>query len=136
MRRILIAGLMVVAAAGCGKGTSEPNGPSANSSAAPTLESGTAIAATTQRTISSESDQAGDTFTATVSQDVMDSRNRVLIPAGSTLNLSISELESAAKRGDTDGKIIVLVNSVWSAAGPIRSPRTSRRWRIPSRVRA
>jgi len=77
-----------------------------------TLASGTRIDANTQRTISSRHDKAGATFTASVSSDVKDSRGRVVIPAGSTLNLTITELQPANDKSKADGKITVLVSSV------------------------
>ena len=77
-----------------------------------TLGSGASIEATTDRTISSRNDKAGESFTATVSSDVKDSRGRVVIPAGSTVNLTITELQPANDKGKADGRITVLVSSV------------------------
>ncbi len=77
-----------------------------------TLGSGASIDATTDRTISSRNDKAGESFTATVSSDVKDSRGRVVIPAGSTVNLTITELQPANDKGKADGRITVLVSSV------------------------
>ena len=77
-----------------------------------TLASSAAIEATTQRTISSRTDKAGETFTASVSSDVKDSRGRVVIPAGSTVNLTITELQAANDKGKADGRITVSVSSV------------------------
>ncbi len=81
-----------------------------------TLASGTAIEATTARGISSRQDKAGETFTASVSNDVSDASGRVVIPAGSTINLTITELQPANDNGKADGRIKVAVNSV-SAGG-------------------
>ncbi len=77
-----------------------------------TLRSGTRIDASTQRTISSRNDKAGETFTARISSDVKDARGRVVIPAGSTLNLTITELQPANDKSKADGRITVLVSSV------------------------
>jgi hypothetical protein len=77
-----------------------------------TLGSGTRINATTQRTISTRNDKAGGTFTASVSSDVKDAKGRVVIPAGSTLNLTITELQPANDKSKADGRITVLVSSV------------------------
>jgi hypothetical protein len=89
-----------------------PASPVAAPSGGRTLASGVRIDATTQRAISSRTDKAGETFTATVSSDVNDSRGRVVIPAGSTLNLTITELQPADDKLKADGKITVLVSSV------------------------
>ena len=77
-----------------------------------TLGSNTSIEATTQRTISSRNDKVGETFTASVSSDVKDGRGRVVIPAGSTINLTITELQAANDKGKADGRITVLVSSM------------------------
>ncbi len=77
-----------------------------------TLLSGTSIDATTQTAISSRNDKAGGTFSAGVSNDVKDSKGRVVIPAGSTLNLTITELQPANDKTKADGRITVLVSSV------------------------
>ena len=77
-----------------------------------TLSSGTQIQATTLRTISSRTDKAGGSFTASVSSDVKDARGRVVIPAGSTVTLSITELQPANDKSKIDGKITVAVSSV------------------------
>jgi hypothetical protein len=142
MSRIILAGLVVVGVAACGKGTAQSAADSTRSvelaradslyrlndrsgaatrpspSSAPSagrslsLASGTQIGATTERTISSRNDKAGQTFTASVSSDIKDSRGRVVIPAGSTLNLTISELQPANDKSKADGRITVLVSSV------------------------
>ncbi len=140
MRRILLAGLAVAGLAACGKGTPQsaadsarsvelakadsnyrlndrpggrsPTRPAPSPNRSLTLASGTAIDATTQRTISSRHDKAGETFTASVSSDVKDGKGRVVIPAGSTLNLTITELQPANDKSKADGRITVLVSSV------------------------
>lgn len=140
MKNRMLAGLALAGLAACGTGGSQSAADSARSvelaaadsgyrlndrpasspapSPAPspnrslTLASGTRIAASTQRTISSRHDKAGATFTASVSSDVKDSRGRVVIPAGSTLNLTITELQPANDKSKADGRITVLVSSV------------------------
>ncbi len=148
MRTTILAGLAIVGAAACGKGTSQsaadstrsvelaradsayrlndlpasqpaprPNpspapSPASNPGRSLTLGSGSSMDATTQRTISSRHDKAGETFTALVSSDVKDVRGRVVIPAGSILNLTITELQPADDKGTRDGRITVAVSSV------------------------
>jgi len=136
MRNRMLDGLALAGLAACGTGSSQSAADSTRSvelaaadsgyrlndrpasSPAPspnrslTLGSGTRIEASTQRTISSRHDKAGATFTASVSSDVKDSRGRVVIPAGSTLNLTITELQPANDKSKADGKITVLVSSV------------------------
>ena len=136
MKNLMLAGFALAGLAACGTGTPQMAADSArivelaaadsgyrlNDRPAPspapsrirslTLASGTRIDASTQRTISSRTDKAGATFTATVSSDVKDSRGRVVIPAGSILNLTITELQPANDKSKADGKITVLVSSV------------------------
>ena len=97
--------LAVLLLAGCGTKTQ-----TADNSL--TLGSGTRIDATTDRTISSRNDKASETFTASVSSDVTDGRGRVVIPAGSTLTLTITELQPANDKSKADGRITVRVSSV------------------------
>lgn len=95
MKQLSGVGLLLAA---CGSGSSPPE-------AILTLGSGTVIEAATERAISSRTDTAGGTFTASVSRPVMDGDGLVVIPAGSTLHLTIA--------GSTaDGKISVVLSSV------------------------
>ena len=111
IRRTLLGGLAVAGLVACDKGK-----PGSTADASRVLESGIRIEATTDRTISSRDDKAGETFTASVSSDVTDGRGRVVIPAGSTLNLSITQLQSATDKGKATGRITVRVSSVTVAA--------------------
>src|SRR3989449_2302818 len=54
------------------------------------LAAGTRVPATANDTISTRSAKAGDSFTATVSQDVKDATGRVVIPAGATVSRAIT----------------------------------------------
>jgi hypothetical protein len=112
MRRILFTGLAVAGLIACGKTNSQPGGDGSSNDARLTLRTGTEIRATTQRTISSRRDRAGESFTARVSADVMDSRGRIVIPAGAIIKLTITELKPATDKSKADGKIAVIVNSV------------------------
>lgn len=91
--RTLLGGVALVVMAcgegGLGGGMSEPE-----------LASGTRFSATAGSTVSSESNKAGDTITATVASDVADSAGRVVIPAGSELTLRISAIAPGPNRGD------------------------------------
>jgi hypothetical protein len=112
MSRTILSGLAVAGLVACGQGAPQSAAVNTRSAGSLTLGSGTQIEATTQRTISSRIDKVGGTFTADVSSDVKDSRGRVVIPAGSTLNLTITELQSATDKSKVDGRITVLVSSV------------------------
>jgi hypothetical protein len=107
MRRFLLLGAGAVGFAACTQGASP-----GTADRRLTLGNGTQIEATTDRTISSRNDKAGETFTASVSSDVKNERGRVVIPAGSTLTLTITELQSATDKGKADGKITVRVTAV------------------------
>jgi Glycine zipper 2TM domain len=89
-----------------------PSSPTPRPNRSLTLGSGTLIDAITDRTISSRNDKAGATFTARVASDAKDSQGRVVVPAGSTLSLTITELQPADDKGKADGKITVAVHSV------------------------
>lgn len=72
------------------------------------LSAGTRIVATTTRAISSKTNKAGETLEATVAQAVTDSRGRVVIPAGSTVNFTISDIQPAENKSQKDGKIVLV----------------------------
>jgi len=114
MRNITFASLAFAGLVGCGTGAS-PDGtgvPAKTAASTLALGAGTTIDATTERTISSRTDKAGETFTASVSSDVKDARGRVAIPAGALLTLTITELQSADNKSSADGRITVDVTSV------------------------
>ncbi len=114
MGRSWITGLVATGLlAACSRGTSSPApGLPPAPSRTLTLGTNTDIQATTERTISSGSDKAGELFTASVFADVTDSWGQVVIPAGSIVNLTITELQAANDKDQVDGRITVQVNSV------------------------
>ena len=75
----------------------------ATSSSENTVASGTAIELTLRDSISSRNTPAGTATGATVSHDIVDSKGRVLIPAGSPAALSISAI-SPSKAGDNNAE--------------------------------
>lgn len=115
MKTLIVAGLAMAGVTACGTGApprDSASSPPASQNRTLSLDTGTEIEAMTERTISSRSDKAGATFTALVSSDVKDTRGRVVIPAGATLTLNITELQPANDKSKADGRITVLVNSV------------------------
>src|SRR6266550_4642892 len=75
------------------------------------LAAGTRVPATANDTISTRSAKAGDSFTATVSQDVKDATGRVVIPAGATVSGTITAAEPAPNPNST-GRIELSVTNV------------------------
>ena len=63
------------------------------------------LSATADREISSKTDKAGQTFTATVANDVADASGTVVIPAGSKVTLTIAEIHESENKGDKTGKL-------------------------------
>jgi hypothetical protein len=111
--RTILAALAVAGLGACGgQAGQQSNADGTRNTGSLTLASGTQIEATTLRTISSRTDKAGQTFTARITNDVKDDRGRVAIPAGATLNMTITQLQSATDKSKADGKITVLVRSV------------------------
>src|SRR4029077_3094667 len=68
------------------------------------LGPGTSIPAIMRVTIHSHRDKAGETVTARVVADVRDGGGRVVIPAGSTVEMTITELRPATSRTQADGR--------------------------------
>jgi hypothetical protein len=95
--------------------TTRPSTPSTSTPTAPTgssLAAGTTIETNATTQISSRNNKAGETLAATVSTDITDSRGRVVIPAGSTVRLSISEIAPAENKGQADGKIVLMPSTI------------------------
>ena len=109
MKPLVCLGMALLAA--CGSGSS-PFGGAGKDEAVLTLGSGATIEAITERGISSPTDQAGGTFTASVSKPVKDGEGLVVIPAGSTLHLTIVELQPASDKSAADGRITVVLSAV------------------------
>jgi hypothetical protein len=76
-----------------------------------TLDIGSRIDAIWGRTISSRTNKADEIVTITVTSDVKDSRGRVVIPSGATVELLITELAPATSATDSEGKLALRVMS-------------------------
>jgi hypothetical protein len=119
-RRILLAIPMVILA-GCSRAESadNPEGTPVNQPARATpaaatsytLSAGAMIDATTTSTISSQHGHPGDVFTARVVSDVTDDRGAVVIPAGSMMHGSITEVSPASSDRST-GSLTLAVTGV------------------------
>lgn len=75
------------------------------------LASGTRVDATIQDALSSHANKPGETLHATVSHDVTDARGDVVMPAGSSLSLTIDQLEPAADHLRPEGRLSLAVSS-------------------------
>jgi hypothetical protein len=69
------------------------------------LESGTLVPTTLETEISSKTNKVGEKVTTTVASDVTDERGRVVIPAGATVKLTITEIRESENKGDKTGKL-------------------------------
>lgn len=91
--------------------TPRPSTPSTGGSTAAsgrTLGAGTTIDAATTTMVTSRHNKAGETLSATVSNDIKDSRGRVVVPAGSIVRMTITEIEPAENKSAKDGKIVLM----------------------------
>jgi len=77
-----------------------------------TLDAGSVIAAAMIDSINSKSNKAGETVTAKVAIDVKDATGRVVIPAGSTISMTIAELHESERKSDKTGKLKLTPTSV------------------------
>ncbi|HEX9165509.1 MAG TPA: hypothetical protein VF862_06335 [Gemmatimonadales bacterium] len=68
--------------------------------APPMLEAGTRVTMTSNAEISTRRNKAGDQFVATVTEAVLDSQGRPVIPAGATVTFRILELKEAENKDD------------------------------------
>jgi hypothetical protein len=76
-----------------------------------TLGAGARINATMAQTITSRSNKSGETVTTTVAADAKDRNGRVAVPAGSTIELLITQLEPAKNKSQADGKLTFQVTA-------------------------
>lgn len=109
----LVAALSIGTLATC-----KPTGQAAEASksspsvpAARTLQAGRQFSMATTETISSRTAKPGDPFTATVVADVQDDAGRAVIPAGSVVSGTITDVKSASSPTKS-GTLTLAVNSV------------------------
>lgn len=77
-----------------------------------TLGTGGLIGATMDQTITSRSNKSGQTVNTTVDADVRNSAGRVVIPAGSAVELLIVEITPAKTKSAADGTLTLQVTGV------------------------
>lgn len=97
--------------AGAGEATDHAAGTTAAAPRSYTLAVGTLIDATITTTISSRQAKVGDSFTATVVEDVKSAGGSVAIPAGSTVQGNITDVRPAPNSRST-GTLALAVTSV------------------------
>jgi hypothetical protein len=76
------------------------------------LASGTIIATAVDQEINSKTNKKGEVVTTTVSSDVTDARGRVIIPAGSKVTMTITEIRESENKGDQTGKLTLTPTEV------------------------
>jgi hypothetical protein len=77
-----------------------------------TLPAGTAISASATDSITSQRNKVGETVTARISEDIRDQNGRVIIPAGSTAQFTITALAPAENKNATHGTINLQLASI------------------------
>lgn len=112
MTHLMIAGLAAAVLSTCAPAAKDVSTSGSSAPANRSLKSGTTIDVTTSRTITSRSDEAGQVLLTTVDTDVKNSAGRVVIPAGSTVELVITEIEPAKSKSAKDGSLTLRVNTV------------------------
>jgi hypothetical protein len=76
------------------------------------LAAGATVGTTVDREITSKTDKPGATVTGTVTTDVQDASGRVVIPAGSKVTMTITEIHESENKGDKTGKLTLTPTSV------------------------
>lgn len=115
MNRMHVTGLAVLLLLACGgQQTPAPEGGSAVSKAPRprALTTGSTIDATFDRTITSRSTKDDETVTATVISDVSDAAGRVVIPSGSSVELTVTDIQPARNKSQADGTLTLEVTGV------------------------
>jgi hypothetical protein len=80
--------------------------------AARSLASGTTLSASTQSEIRSHKNKVGDEIMATVDADVKDQAGHVVIPAGSTVTLTVTAIKESENKGDSTGTLTLKPSAV------------------------
>lgn len=91
--------------------TSTP-APSRPATTARSLPAGTEVNATVTTEISSNTHKEGQTVAARVASDVKDASGRVVIPAGSAVNLTITSIRESENKSDNTGTLTLAASSV------------------------
>ncbi len=87
--------------------------PAPKPAAAPaSLASGTVIKAKMDDSISSRRNKAGETVTATTIADIKDERGRTVIPAGSTISMTITAIKESENKSDKTGTLTLDVADI------------------------
>jgi uncharacterized protein YfiM (DUF2279 family) len=76
------------------------------------LGAGATMATSLDREISSKTDKPGAIVTASVASDVKDASGRVVIPAGSRVTMTITEIHESENKGDKTGKLTLTPTAV------------------------
>jgi hypothetical protein len=92
--------------------TSRPSTSTPAAPAARSLPAGTEVNATVSTEISSNTHKQGQTVAARVASDVRDAQGRVVIPAGSTVNLTITSIRESENKSDNTGTLTLAAASV------------------------
>jgi hypothetical protein len=127
MMKSIYAGLLAVALTACGTAaakespsdsatgdlkTSSAERAVVRSTGSLSLANGTRVEATIDKELSSRTDKAGQTITATVSNAVKDAHGAIVIPSGSTVTLTIETLDPGNDQIRPDGRLALVVSSV------------------------
>ena len=86
--------------------------PAAPAPASRSLAAGTKVNATIDAEISSKTHKQGQTVAARAANDVRDASGRVVIPAGSTVNLTITSIRESENKSDNTGTLTLAASSV------------------------
>ncbi len=115
MSRSMVMGLLAFGTVACSSSAARevPKG-SAGGEASPTrtLAGGTRIEATLQDSLSSRINKAGESVRAIVTSDVTNARDVVVIPAGSSVLLTVAQLDPGNDQIRPEGRLALVVDSV------------------------
>ncbi len=100
------------------------------------VPAGTSVALRLNETLSTETNHAGDPFTARLAEPIMDADGTVLVPAGATVNGTVTGVQKSGRVGETAVIKLAFQSIEWGGhtypmqasvleANPQRSNRTS-----------
>jgi hypothetical protein len=112
MPKAIFTGLCLMALAACSSGSAREGDGARSGTGARALASGAQIEANLRSELSSPTDSAGQVVEAVVSRDILGQGGVTVIPAGSSVWLSIAALETAQDQGNAKGSIELRALSV------------------------
>lgn len=112
----MLSGVLISACVACSSDAAKEKG--APDRTPGVLVAGTRIDATIQGALTSRTNTAGDSTQAITSRNVIDGSGAIAIPAGSTVTLTVAQMEAGTDQVRPDGRLSLVASSLTVDARP------------------